>query len=74
MQNLGNSEYQELWNQGLGVSGERLIEPEQAEESQEPFEPAAATVTGQPELIPAEQARRAQPIRRQPATEPENEL
>ena len=74
MQNLGNSEYQELWNQGLGVSGERLIEPEQAEESQEHFEPAAAPAMEQPELIPAEQPRRSQPIRRQSAAEPENEL
>lgn len=73
MRNLGNQQYQELWNQGLSVSGERLIEPEESEETQEPFEPAAP-VTEQPEPIPAEQPRRVQPIRRQSAAEPENEL
>lgn len=69
MRNLGNSQFQGQWNQGLSVSGERIVELQEAVVAPaEPVQPAQA------ELIPAEPEtrRQAPPVKRKPA--PEDEL
>lgn len=68
MKNLGNPQFQAQWNQGLSVSGERIVEPQESVAPAQPAQPAQA------ELIPSEPEvrRQAPPVKRQLA--PEDEL
>jgi hypothetical protein len=71
MKLLGNSSNQEQWNQGLSVSGQRIVEPQDAVVA--PTQPAQPAQPAQAELIPAEPEtrRQAPPVKRQNTLEDE---
>lgn len=71
MRNLGNAQFQQHWNQGLSVSGERIVEPQDAVVA--PTQPAQPAQPAQAELIPAEPEtrRQAPPVKRQNTLEDE---